>query len=243
MEENVSPELSNIKKAMLSITVGVMLMSAVPSFAESNTEGLSETQKIELQIQKLQEKKQTLEDAEKKVAQSEKFEQYKAALDSFGIKGLSLREPKIKHRCLCEGFGLYNDGEHVGDVYGFPEFSSEGEFREKIFSLIRENNISKERTSTFYDARILKLDIETSSLMGEWGWGIRDSEKGTYLDFASPSGQVIYLNSDGETKGVEVSIIKKDTVSIVVINKDGSQVTIYGVNGTLVMEDDYNIVK
>ncbi|HHD92210.1 MAG TPA: hypothetical protein ENL06_01120, partial [Candidatus Portnoybacteria bacterium] len=106
-----------LKRALCAITAGVMLFSATPAFAQERGQQLTGKQKIELQIQKLQEQKMQLERQESKMRHAERIKELNNYLDYFNINGLKLGKVKMRDRCPCEQFGVYLEGKHLGDIY------------------------------------------------------------------------------------------------------------------------------
>ncbi|MEK7175466.1 MAG: hypothetical protein AAB693_01535 [Patescibacteria group bacterium] len=225
---------SKIKITLNAITAALMLLSATPAFAEQKAENLNESQKIELQIQKLKEQQRVLENKERQERHDQKLENFKTILDSFKVKGLSLGKPNFDSRHY-EEHGIYIDSKYIGDIrnpgHAMSFLEDGSDFKIEVEKLLREKGIySKEAIK---EKIPFNIEPDAQMIMNKWGWKI----KGEKIDFGSRT-QELDLNGDGGggTKDIDISVINDGVIFIMVENMDGTFDTVYGVNGKILQE-------
>lgn len=231
--EKESSLKSRIKKGMMAIMAGVVLMTAMPAFAGELQKGghSHDMQSIEQQIQKLQEEKLKLEQSERAQQQEQRTQELQGYVNNFHIKGLTLGEPEMKLRCGCEQYGIYLEGKHFGDVHSERFTFSPDEFIGDVKNVLKENGVfeqgAKEKEPSFY------LDISTKAqvIMDAWGWRIYDGQ----IDIPGKK-NLVNLNGDGKTESASIVAVGKDKIVISVTDKDGTVSKVEGVQGELLLE-------
>ena len=187
-------------------------------------------ERIEQQIQKLQEEKLQLEQQERARQQEQRTQELQGYLNNFHVKGLILGEPHHPTRCGCS-YGIYIDGKYLDDVQS-EEFSfSPGEFINDVKKVLTENGILEQGAGEKGVAFKLDINPKAEIIMGAWGWSIHDGA----LDIPGKK-KLVELNSDGKTESVSIIAIGNDKVLIVVTDKDGAVTKIEGVRGELLLE-------
>jgi len=221
---------SRLKKAVCTVTAGVMLLSAAPAFAQEKGQQLTEQQKIELQIQKLQEQKMQLERQEAEMRHAERLKELNSYLDYFNIEGLELGEAKMKVRCPCEQFGVYLKGKHLGDIYSDDGLTfSRRELIEDVSNVLRENGIhfetglSKPQSPEAIDAKV-NINPEAQKILESWG-GYYDSAKAT-INIGGPNELVL----DANTKNVSIVSAGNDMIIVTCEDYDGKRTIVTCVN-------------
>jgi len=244
--EEKSEKKSRFKKAICAITAGIILLNVTPAFAQEKGEQVDETQKIEFKIQKLQEQQSELE----RFHGPERFEKLESYLDSFNIDGLELGEAKHKRRSTPEQFGLYLNGEYLGDLFpstegGFssPSAFTESDFTEKISKILEKNGISQSEEITYTKSEsteALDVNISTNEKADEtlkkFG-GYIDKEKNNMYPTSDKN---IVFGYDDKTKEIKISGVDTDTIMIILTDFDGNkEALVYDCNAKEIIDESF----
>lgn len=177
-----NPKANRLKKTILGLTAGLILFNALPGFARAANEKPTEKQKIEMEMQKLQQQLDNIKQQESQesldnfikernrnleIPASQEVQEW---LDSyFDIEGLKIGKP-VKSgtpRC-CEFYGIYIKNKELGTVISefdniFSRAFSKEEFLEKVKNLLERKKIKikiKEILKEQGDPSYLKIPSE-----------------------------------------------------------------------------------
>jgi hypothetical protein len=208
---------SRLKKAVCSITAGMLLFCATPAFAQDNDSQLTEQQNIEL------------EEPESDIYNT-KIKELGGYLDHFNIEGLKLGKVQRPLRCACDQFGLYLHGKHLGDVYANSGMAlTKHKLIEGASNVLRnngilsENGISKPQKNEAIKTKV-SISPEAKKLLQSWG-GFINLQSST-IDIGSQEELVF----DKDTKKIEIMDAGKDTLIIYCENFDGKVTHVICVN-------------
>ncbi len=216
-----SPASSRLKKAALLITAGVMLFSATPAFSQEKGEQLTGKQKLELQIQNLEEQRNQLEKQKFEIQQGERKEELNSYLNYFNIEGLELGEVKNKQRRPNEQFGIYLNGRHLGDICSDNGLNfSQEELIDDISKILKGNGIqyekNKPQTPEILNAKI-NINPEAQKILENWGGSI-DLNSST-LNIGGPN----RLEFDKNTKSIEILSVGDNMLIVTCEDFDGKR--------------------
>jgi len=205
--EKPSSKKKKLKRALMSITAGVMFFSnAEMAFGQDKQEKYNEPQEQEFIDQ----------------TQENYLEEQKKLADSF-VRILCERDSSS-----VEYLGLH---EEIPNVFRYKVFDKNGQ-EVGIFNLMYD----KYEKATYWIEEIEKTDFkleissEAKEIMSETG--IRMEGKILYLD-NDPHNESINLNEDGSTEEIIITEGRGGIIRLLCINKDGGKQVVYIENGAI----------
>lgn len=217
---------SRFKKAICTITAGLVLLTATPAFAQERGEKLNKKQEIELQIQKLEKQKMELEQKEYQTQRMERIKELNGYLSYFNTSGLALGEVKSSIRCPCEQFGVYLNGKHLGDIYSLH--SSNTFSREKLINEVSklllkeswtESGLLKPQNPEAINAEV-NTDPLAQKILKSWD-GFVDLKTST-INIGGPD----ELTFDNKTKRIDIVGVGQNMLIITCENYDGKRTVV-----------------
>ena len=232
------PKLRKLRRALtIGITTGVILMSSIEMglAQEKKQEKSPELQKIELQIKELEQKADSLKQAER---EKKIREELKVLGEKYNVK---LEDYLVGHR-ECSRLKVLREGKEVGiirsDSNGGWNFnwSGSGDEREfKLKELLKNKGlIEKEKETKNKEIKDLgfKLEIspEVQQIMDRFK--IRLEGQILYLDL-DPTNELINLNDDGTTKEILITGAGGSILTINCEDKNGDKTIVTIINGNI----------